>query len=65
MVLYPVKGAFTIEVEAHAVQLIYPWLLAHWPVMAFMSECGGDYDLPKAKEKHEEWVIEPEVKSSL
>ena len=48
MVLYPVKGAFAVEVEAHAVQLIYPRPLAHRPVMAFMSKCGANYDLPKA-----------------
>ena len=64
MVLYPVKGALAIEVEAHPVQLIYPGPLAHRPVMALVSECGAHYDLPKAHEEHEQRVVVPEVKES-
>ena len=65
MVLYPVKGGFAIQVKSHAVQLIYPWPLAHRPVVAFVSECGANDDLPKAHEKHEQGVVVPEVKSNL
>ena len=53
------KGAFPVQVEAHAVQLIHPWPLAHRPVMALMPERGPNHDLPEAHEKHEQRVVVP------
>ena len=52
MVLNPVKGAFAIQIEAHAIKLIYPGRPTNWSVVAFMAECGANYDLPKANEEH-------------